>query len=123
MSTQDEGPEYVEFTHPQGNLIARVLVPSVGQAEAPHIRERVAQELARAGQGKVFVLDLSQVSLLSSMGLGVCVDLRTLAEKKGLRPVLFGMNRHLEDLFKLMRIERLFQVVHGQHALDQMLGS
>lgn len=123
MSSNDDEPDFVEFSHPQGHLVARIVVPSVGQAEAPVVREQIAQHIARTQVGHCFVLDVSQVSLLSSLGLGVCVDLRNLAEKSGLRPILFGMNRHLADLFALMRIDRLFQVAHNPQELDQLLGA
>lgn len=123
MAPTDGEADFVEFSHPQSHLVARVLVPSVGQSEAPVIRAQIAAQLDQLGRGRLFVLDLSQVSLLSSMGLGVCVDLRNLAEKKGLRPVLFGMNRHLVDLFRLMRIDHLFQQARTPQELDQLLAS
>ena len=123
MAIKDDEPEFVEFSHPHGHLVARVVVPSVGQGEAPVIREQIAEHIARAPRGSLFVLDLSQVSLLSSMGLGVCVDLRNLAEKSGLRPILFGMNRHLAELFQLMRIDHLFQQARTPQELDQLLSA
>ncbi len=123
MTSKDDERDFVEFAHPQGHLVARVMVPSVGQSEAPQVREQIAQHIGRTQEGRCFVLDVSQVSLLSSLGLGVCVDLRNLAEKNGLRPILFGMNRHLMDLFALMRIDRLFQVAQSPQELDQMLGT
>ncbi len=123
MSQRDTSPEFVEFTRPSGHLVAKVVVPSVGQGEAPTIREQVAEQLAATPSGKCFVLDLSSVSLLSSLGLGTCVDLRNTAEKAGLRPVIYGMNRHLTDLFSLMKIDRLFKILKTPQELDQLLGS
>lgn len=122
MPAKDDEPDYVAFTHPHGHLVARIVVPSVGQAEAPIIREQIAAHMARLPSGGYFVLDLSQVSLLSSMGLGVCVDLRNVAEKNGLRPILFGLNRHLDELFRLMRIDHLFQQARTPQELDHLLG-
>jgi anti-anti-sigma factor len=103
--------------------VARVVVPSIGQSEAPAIRDRIIAQLQATQRGRCFVLDLSQVSLISSLGLGTCVDLRNTAEKAGLRPAVFGMNRHLVDLFALMRIDRLFTVAKSTHELDQLLAS
>lgn len=123
MNPRSEDQQYVECTHRHGHLVARVIVPSVGQAEAPMVRERIVEQLDRLPKGGIFVLDMSQVSLLSSMGLGVCVDLRNLAEKRGVRPVLFGMNRHLEDLFRLMRIDHLFKQIRTSQELEDLLGS
>ena len=41
----------------------------------------------------------------------------------GLRPVAYGMNRHLVDVFRMMRIERLFTILRTPQELDQLLGS
>jgi anti-anti-sigma factor len=122
MNPLSDTPQYVECSHRNGHLVARVVVPSVGQAEAPVVRERIVEHLARLPRGGVFVLDLSQVSLLGSMGLGVCVDLRNQAERQGVRPFVYGLNKHLEDLFRLMRIEHLFKTIRTPQELDQTLG-
>ena len=121
MTARDDEKDYVEFAHPGGHLVARVLVPSIGQAEAPFIREQVLARLGEAAAGRALVLDLSQVSLVSSLGLGTFVDLRNSAEKAGLRPMVFGMNRHLVDLFRLMKIERLFTTLKSQQELDALV--
>ena len=81
MSREEETTDYVEFSHPGGHLVAKVLVPSIGQNEAPVIRERMAAAIAPVARGRAFVIDVSQVSLVSSLGLGTFVDLRNTAEK------------------------------------------
>ena len=123
MSPTDETKDYVELSHRGGHVVAKVVVPSVGQNEAPVIREQVVAAMASAARGRALVLDFSQVSLITSIGLGTCVDLRNCAEKAGLRPVAYGMNRHLVDVFRMMRIERLFTILRTPQELDQLLGS
>ena len=123
MAPKDPQQDLVEITHPGGHLLVRVLAPSVGQAEAPLLRDAVVLRLGEASAGKAVVIDLSQVSLVSSLGLGTIVDIRNTAEKAGLRPCVHGMNRHLAELFQLMRIERLFTVLRSQQELDRLLGS
>jgi anti-anti-sigma factor len=120
MSMKDVPQDYVEFTHPGGHLLAKVVVPSVGQNEAPVIREQIVSRLGEAAKGKSLIIDLSQVSLVSSLGLGTFVDLRNNAEKAGLRPVVYGLNRHLLDLFRLMKIERLFTMLKSPNELDEL---
>lgn len=121
MPDGDDERDFVEFSHPGGHLVARVAVPSIGQGEAPTVRDQIAGRIAGIDRGRCFVLDLSQVSLISSLGLGTCVDLRNTAEKAGLRPVAFGLNRHLVDLFRLMRIDRLYEMPKSQQELDALL--
>jgi anti-anti-sigma factor len=123
MSMKDAPQDFVEFTHPGGHLLAKVVVPSVGQNEAPVIREQIVSRLGEAAKGKSLIIDLSQVSLVSSLGLGTFVDLRNNAEKAGLRPVVYGLNRHLLDLFRLMKIERLFTMLRSPNELDELTAS
>ena len=123
MQPKDTPQDLVEITHPGGHLVARVLAPSVGQSEAPLLRDAVVSRYGEVAAGKALVIDLSQVSLVSSLGLGTIVDLRNTAEKAGLRPCVFGLNRHLLELFQLMRIERLFTILRSQQDLDRQLGS
>ena len=121
MTARDDEKDFVEFSHPGGCLLARVLVPSIGQSEAPFVREQIIARLGEAKPGRALVIDLSQVSLVSSLGLGTFVDLRNSAEKAGLRPAVFGLNRHLADLFRLMKIERLFIHLRTQQELDALV--
>jgi len=121
MHDTGDAPQFVEFNHPAGHLVARVVVPSIGQAEATEVRDAIAGRLAATERGRCFVLDLSEVSLISSLGLGTCVDLRNLAEKGGVRPVVFGMNRHLVDLFRMMRVDRLYEFARSQQELDALV--
>ena len=123
MAAGDTPQDFVEISHPGGHLLARVVVPSVGQNEAPVVREQIVAALATAVRGRALVIDLSQVSLLSSLGLGTCVDLRNAAEKAGLQPVVYGLNRHLVELFRLMRVERLFTILKTPQELERLLGS
>ena len=120
----DRKSTFVHCHTRRGHLIATVLTPNMGQREVPIIAAEVGEAIALLGddaKGRCFVLDLSQVSLISSLGLGTCVDLRNTAEKAGLRPVAFGLNRHLVDLFRLMRIDRLYEMPKNQQELDALL--
>jgi hypothetical protein len=60
--------------------------------------------------------------MLSSMGLGMCVDLRNRAAAAKLKPHMTGMSRSLLDLFRMMRVDRLYTVVHGREELGGILG-
>jgi anti-anti-sigma regulatory factor len=108
---------------PKG-LLARVVCPSIGQREAPIISSEVTEALAAANmpKGSSFVLEFSGVTMLSSMGLGMCVDLRNRAEAAKMKPYMTGTSRSLLDLFRMMRIDRLYTVIHGRDELGNILG-
>jgi anti-anti-sigma regulatory factor len=121
MKGSDAPNDLVEISRPGGNLVARVVVPSIGHGEAQSLRDAIGAQLAEGAAGRAMVLDFSQVSLVSSLGLGTVVDLRNAAEKLGMRPGAHGLNRHLTELFALMRIDRLFTVTRSQAELERFL--
>lgn len=72
---------------------------------------------------KWLVIDLSAVSVLSSMGLGMCVELRRHAKERKMRTALFGLNGHLRDLFRMMKVDRLYKNLHSKDDLVKLTGS
>jgi anti-anti-sigma regulatory factor len=103
------------------HMIARLDAVSIGPREAALIATEVTRMLVSATKGKCLVIDLSRTNSLSSMGLGLCVDLRNRAVDAGLRPVLAGMNIQLTDLVRMMRVDRLFTITSSSHDLERLL--
>ena len=103
------------------HTIARLDAVSIGPREAALIATEVTRMLVSATKGKCLVIDLSRTNSLSSMGLGLCVDLRNRAVDAGLRPVLAGMNIQLTDLVRMMRVDRLFTITSSSHDLERLL--
>jgi anti-anti-sigma regulatory factor len=115
------------FTHChtiRGHLILKVLAPTVGQRETPIIAAEAAEAMESLGEssrGRCFVLDLSEVRTLTSMGLGLCVDLKNRADRCTMRPVLFGVRKNLRELLHLMRVDRLYTAADDAASLDRLL--
>ncbi|MSR45263.1 MAG: anti-sigma factor antagonist [Phycisphaerales bacterium] len=103
------------------HLVVRLDAPTIGPREAGHVATEVSRALTSATKGKCFVIDLSRTNALSSMGLGLCVDIRNRAVDAGMRPVLTGMNVQLADLFRMMRVDRLFAVSSSTADLERLL--
>ena len=103
------------------HTIARLDAVSIGPREAALIATEVSRMLTSSTKGKCLVIDLSRTNSLSSMGLGLCVDLRNRAVDAGLRPVLAGMNIQLTDLVRMMRVDRLFTITSSSHDLERLL--
>jgi anti-anti-sigma regulatory factor len=103
------------------HTIARLDAVSIGPREAAIIATEVSRMLISATKGKCLVIDLSRTNSLSSMGLGLCVDLRNRAVDAGLRPVLAGMNIQLTDLVRMMRVDRLFTITSSSNDLERLL--
>ncbi len=99
-----------------------MIAPSVGQHEAPIVAAEILDAVANVpSRCKWLVLDLSAVSVLSSMGLGMCLDVRKSARAKGMKTVLFGLNAHLRGLFQMMKVERLYKIVHSKDDLKKLI--
>lgn len=116
------GPaQFVDLTFQRGVLTARLVGPSVGQREAPIIASEIRRAIERFGRAvRVLVLDLTDVTLICSMGLGMCIDVRNRAVKAKARSVLFGLSPEIDGLFRLMRIERLYKIARSEKDLRRL---
>lgn len=115
-------PSPVSISERNGHLVITVLTSTIGPRESVDIVAAAASAIGNGDRrGKCMVIDLSRVSLLPSMGLGTCIDLHNRAMDRGMQPVVAGLNGHLSDLFKLMRVDRLFRTVATAAELERML--
>ena len=112
---------FVTVSMKNKHMIARLDAVSIGPREAALIATEVSRMLTSTTKGKCLVIDLSRTNSLSSMGLGLCVDLRNRAVDAGLRPVLAVMNIQLTDLVSMMRVDRLFTITSSSHDLERLL--
>jgi anti-anti-sigma factor len=79
-------------------LTVRPAGPQIGQRESPIITDEVMPFFRQAGKTlKVLVLDLSDVTFMSSMGLGMCIAFRNQASAVGAKSVLFGVSAELKQ--------------------------
>ena len=77
--------QYVACKQYSKAVLARVTTPSIGQHEAPIVATEILAAVANApGRCKWLVLDLSAVSVLSSMGLGMCLVMPQAAAERAL---------------------------------------
>lgn len=94
-----------------GALIVRPMGARLGESEAGIICPSVKQLID--GMGSSFqhlVIDLSQTKVMSSYGLGLCIELRNHAKSRHGVAVLFGMCMEIRELFRIMKLEQLFTV-------------
>ena len=85
MAMNDAPQDFVQFSHPGGHLVAKVVVPSIGQNEAPMIREQVVEKMAGIARGRSFVLDLetsedARKVASAVINLAKSLDLKVVAE-------------------------------------------
>ena len=116
---------FAQITPTLGMVTAKLVGPSIGQREVPIIIDLVGAAITEKGAGLEFlVLDLSQVTFMNSMALGMCVDLRNRATKSGTKAkvIISGMNAELTNLFKMVRFDKLFTFVKDGAELKKATG-
>jgi anti-anti-sigma factor len=101
-------------------LTVKIAGPTVGNREAPIVIAEVCSSIDALGKSrwlKHLVLDLTEVSFMSSVGLGLCINLRNRANAEGASSVLFGVNRELRKAMVLMKLDKLFKMADSPEAL------
>ena len=100
---------FVSLTVNEGVLTARPTGPTLGQREAPIVAEDINAAIdAVAARLRLFVLDLSDIQMMPSFGLGMCIELRNRLHKCGVATVLYGLSDELEALFRMLKVDRLY---------------
>ncbi len=107
--------------HRNRHAIVRFDSIAIGAREAAIIAEEAYKAIDSTPRGKCMVIDLSRCQSLSSMALGLCVTLANRGSEAGLRPVVAGMNVQLAELFRLMRVDRMFTTATSTADLERLL--
>lgn len=117
---------FAQVSSMNGVLTVRLAGPSVGQREVPIITDLVVPAIDEAVAKRslrFLVLDLSDVTFVNSMGLGMFIDFRNRAAKAGGTAALVGMNQQLTDLFKMVKIEKLYTIAKDGAELNKIIAS
>ncbi len=98
--------------------VLKVLEPRLDAANAPELRLRVS-EMIGAGTQRL-ILDVSAVEFMDSSSLGAVVSILKMVGGSG-DLVIAGAHGIVAELFKLTRMDRVFQMAaDADSALDMM---
>ncbi|RLS52731.1 MAG: anti-sigma factor antagonist [Planctomycetota bacterium] len=123
MTPQSKKTALLEITFDGSIMIVKPAGPNVGQREAPIMKADIDPVVKSAGKAmKVMVMDLSSVQFMSSMGLGMIIDMRNAAAQSGATAVLFGVNKELKALLAMMKIEKLYKIADTAAQLQAICG-
>ena len=105
---------FVAVSFKAGVLTIKPAGPSLGEREVTIIASEVRPVMAKcSAKLRAVVLDLGEVQIMSSYGLGWCIEIRNAARLVNAKTVLFGLHRELLDLIRMMKVERLYTIVHS----------
>ena len=114
--------QFVVTDYKKGVLTARLTGPHIGEREAQIIARELNAAIAAAdAQFKALVLDMKAVRALSSLGLGMCIDVRNSAAARGGKTIMLRLGRELYELLRMMKMDRLYTLVHSREELKKLL--
>ena len=110
-SNKEQRSLFVDVTFNNGVVNACLVGPRVGEREATIIANAVNGTIKEYGSRvNELVLDFSEVQFVSSLGLGMCIDVRNTAQQCQATTAIVGLTSHLKELFEMMRLDRLFSI-------------
>ena len=102
---------FVDISFSNGVMNACIVGPRVGEREATVVANALNAQLKEYGDKVTsLVLDFSEIQFVSSLGLGMCIDVRNTAEQINASTTIAGLTTHLKELFEMMRLDRLFTI-------------
>jgi len=97
----------LEVTHTPTLLVVKVVAPRLDAREAVEFKAQMADWIRQGPQ--TILLNLAEVRFIDSSGLGAIVSVLKLLGRQG-DLVLCGVTEPVLSLFKLTRMDRVFQM-------------
>ena len=114
----------IDIQNIANHLVVKFNPAALGAGDIKSITAQLSgaiQNLANAGAGRYVVLDFTGVPLLSSIGLGMCVDIYHCAQKYGRKCATYGLQSRTSELFHLMHLDRMYENLSTQTQLQERL--
>ena len=101
-------------------LVATLRGPSIAQRESEIITDVLGTEIANADELCLYlVLDMKQVEFLSSMGIGLLIDLQARAKARKMKTVLANVGTKLDELLRLVKLEKVLTLCRNERELQK----
>jgi anti-anti-sigma factor len=115
---------FAQMRFEEGVLTVRFTGPNVSERESSIVGREVNEALEAVAEAlRVLVLDFREVQMISSMGVGMCIDSRNHAKRFRAPTVLFGLTRQLTELFRMMKLNRLYTIIEKRSDLERLLAA
>ncbi len=102
-----------------GILLAAVKCELVGAREAPIIETEIRAKAATRSWN--IVVDLKDVTLLASMGLGMLVNLHKTCAKEGGKLAVCNVSPDIMGVLKITRMDKILKIVPDIEAAKKMM--
>ncbi|UCD75441.1 MAG: STAS domain-containing protein [Phycisphaerales bacterium] len=105
-SEPDPRAQFVFFSIRDDVLTARLAGPHIGEREVPIINTEIYDMIRTFGPRiHRLVLDLSDVRVMSSMALGMCLDIRRRGGVLGIKTTATGLSGEMARVFRRLKID------------------
>ncbi len=121
--SMDKSPsEYVDVTTDGGVITARICKPNVEEHEASIILDRLRAAMKQTGSDlQAVVLDFGEVTFINSSGLAACIEVRNGAAAQGARTILYRPREDVSNLFKMVKVDRLYAFAQDAKELQELV--
>ena len=112
----------VDATTVNGVVTARIIGPAVEEHRGNAIIETVGRAIEEAAESvRALVLDFGNVSFINSSGIACCIRLCNGLREKGIRTIVYRPSANLRDIFREMRLDKMFEFVETPRDLTAAL--
>ncbi len=112
---------FVRFTGDGDAFVATLDAPSINQREAEIIGASIEEAMADLDGFKWFVVDMGQVNFMSSMGIGMLIDVRSRAAGRKMKLILANVTKELEQLLKMVKLDKVLVICTNEKQLKKAL--
>ena len=119
--TDSGGSLFVEMSAEGDVLTASIATSNISQRESEIIGEAIQKGIADHSSRAYLLIDMSQVTFMSSMGIGMLVDARSRAAGSGMKVVLGNVTKELEQLLKMVKLDKVFTICTDEKQLNKAL--
>ena len=114
----------VDASTVNGVVTARIIGPAVEEHRGKAIVETVGRAMDEAAESvRALVLDFGNVAFINSTGIGCCVQLCNGLKAKGIRTIVYRASDRVREIFRQLKLEKLFEYVETPGDLTAILAT
>ena len=115
--------DFVDVSSEGGVVTAKIVTSTVEEREATVILDNVKGAIDQAGNGlRYVVLDFGSVAFINSSGLAACIEIRNQADTQGAKTIVYRPREDVDQVFKMVKVDRLYTFAHTAEELATALG-
>ena len=114
----------VDATTVNGVVTARIIGPAVEEHRGTAIVETVGRAIDEAAESvRALVLDFGNVAFINSSGIACCIQLCNGLKAKGIRTIVYRPSDRVREIFRQLKLEKLFEYVETPGDLTAILAT